>query len=238
MSFIVIKYKLTSNKIHSDAFKLYIVDLHFRSIHSVTGPRAQGAGGHSPGSGAPPGQAEAGRTQDSQVAPAPGRPELYRSAGPPLEHPGPCTLGAAVVTAGADSRAAQLAAPTVVVPPGVTLYLGLSRGLTDKQLPLSHTPGRGLGSSPGAHTRQSAQQAPPSEDQLEGQGKSKVLTKQHWKVPGEAEGFTVYRIRGYSPLFFVLCFPPPTLFPLFFLSLFSPFSSTTCFWPLCTEQND
>ena len=128
------------------------MDLHFRSIHSVTGPRAQGAGGHSPGSGAPPGQAEAGRTQDSQVAPAPGRPELYRSAGPPLEHPGPCTLGAAVVTAGADSRAAQLAAPTVVVPPGVTLYLGLSRGLTDKQLPLSHTPGRGLGSSPGAHT--------------------------------------------------------------------------------------
>ena len=48
----------------------------------------------------------------------------------PLEHPGPCGLRAAIVTAGADSRAGELAAATVVVPPGVTLYRGLSKDLT------------------------------------------------------------------------------------------------------------
>ena len=61
----------------------------------------------------------------------PDGPELCRSA-----PPAPWSIQALVdwetvgVTAGADSRAAQLAACTVVVPPGVTLYLGLSRGLT------------------------------------------------------------------------------------------------------------
>ena len=49
---------------------------------------------------------------------------------PPLEHPGTCRLRAPVVTAGADSRAEELAAATVVVPTGVTLCLGLSRGFT------------------------------------------------------------------------------------------------------------
>ena len=67
---------------------------------------------------------------------------------PTPEHPVPCALGAAVVTVGADSRSGQLAAATVVVPPGVTLYLGLSRGLTGLRIPLNCRPGRGLGSSP------------------------------------------------------------------------------------------
>ena len=48
----------------------------------------------------------------------------------PLEHPGPCGLRAAIVTVGADSRAEELAATIVVVPPAVTLYPGLSRGIT------------------------------------------------------------------------------------------------------------
>ena len=79
----------------------------------------------------PLGQAEAGRTQDSEDTPASGGPKVCRSAPlPPPEHPGPCELGAVVVTAGADSRAGQLAAASVVVPPGVTLQLVLSRGLT------------------------------------------------------------------------------------------------------------
>ena len=46
------------------------------------------------------------------------------------EYRGPCALRAAVVNEGADARAGQLAAGTVVVPPGITLYLGLSIGLT------------------------------------------------------------------------------------------------------------
>ena len=44
-------------------------------------------------------------------------------------NPGPCGTGAAVFTEGADSRAGELAAATVVLL-GVTLYLGLSRSLT------------------------------------------------------------------------------------------------------------
>ena len=59
----------------------------------------------------------------------PGGPELCRPMAPPPEHPGPCGLGAVVVTVGADSRAGKLAATAVVVPPGVTLCLRLSRGL-------------------------------------------------------------------------------------------------------------
>lgn len=51
----------------------------------------------------------------------------------PLEHPGPCRLGAVVFTAGADSRAGDLAATSLVVLPCITLCLGWSRatrGLT------------------------------------------------------------------------------------------------------------
>ena len=79
---------------------------------------------------------------------------LCRS-GPPLpwEHPDLCGLGAAVVTAGADSRAGELATASGVVPPGVTLCLGgagpQGTGVShDKQLPLSRAPGRGWGISP------------------------------------------------------------------------------------------
>ena len=36
-------------------------------------------------------------------------------------------------------------------------------------------------------------------------GESKFLTKQHWKAPGEVEGFTVCRTRGF-PSLFCLCF--------------------------------
>ena len=65
---------------------------YFRSIHSVASPLAQGAEGHSRGSVAPPGQAEAGRTQDSQVTPA-ARPRAVQVSSPALEHPGPAHWG-------------------------------------------------------------------------------------------------------------------------------------------------
>ena len=97
----------------------------------------------------PLGQAEAGRTQDSEDAPAT-RGAALSCAGqhpPPLEHPGLCGLGAVGDTAGADSRAGELAATRLVVPPSVTC-LGQSRlpgnrASQDKQLPLSRAPGRG-----------------------------------------------------------------------------------------------
>ena len=50
-------------------------------------------------------------------------PSCADQCSPPLEHPGQCALGAAVVTAGADSRAGELAAASGVVPLGVTLCL-------------------------------------------------------------------------------------------------------------------
>ena len=61
------------------------------------------------------GQAEAGRAQDSEDAPV-GRPSCAGQRPPPGS-----ILG---VTAGVDSRAGELAAASVVVPPGVTLCLG------------------------------------------------------------------------------------------------------------------
>ena len=105
----------------------------------------------------------------------------------------------------------------MVVPPAVTLYLGQNEAAgehhvwgtaasQDKQLPLSRAPGRGKAAPPGTQTSKSAQQAPPPEDQLEGQGKSKFLTEQCWKAPGEVEGFIVYRTRGYPSLVFLFCF--------------------------------
>ena len=72
-----------------------------------------------------------------------------------MEHPGPCELGAEVATAEADSRAGELAAATVVDPPGASqdkqppLSLTVAaRDKQDKQLPLSPAPGRGLSGSP------------------------------------------------------------------------------------------
>ena len=74
----------------------------------------------------------------------------------------------------------------------------------DKQLPLSHEPDKELEAPLGAHTGESAQQAPPPEDQLEGHQKSKFFTEQQWKDPGEAKVFTVYRTRGYPYFLFLL----------------------------------
>ena len=95
------------------------------------GPGIKGAGRHSPRSGTPPGIRRGQEDTGQQGHSCRWWPRAVQiGATPPLEHPGPCRLGAAVVTAGADFRAGQLAAATVVVPPGVTLYLGLSRGIT------------------------------------------------------------------------------------------------------------
>ena len=52
------------------------------------------------------------------------------------------------------------------------------RASQDKQLPLSPAPGRRRGGSPRCTHLRISQQAPPPEDQLEGQGKSKFLSKQ------------------------------------------------------------
>ncbi|CAK7300252.1 hypothetical protein VULLAG_LOCUS8157 [Vulpes lagopus] len=80
-----------------------------------------------------------GRAQGSKDTPAASGPELCRSSAPAPEHPGPCRLRAPIGTAGADSRAGEKAADTVVVPPGAS---------QDKQPPLSHAPGRRLSTYP------------------------------------------------------------------------------------------
>ena len=102
---------------------------------SSAGPGSQGARGHSPGSCAPigtggrPGVHRTARTPCCQVPPS------CASQHPqPQEHPGQCGQGAAVVTVEADSRDGELAAASVVVPPGVTLCLGWS-GATREQRP-------------------------------------------------------------------------------------------------------
>ena len=75
----------------------------------------------------PWGQAEAGRTQVSEDTPAAGRPgAVQTSALPPRSIQAPVDWETVVLTVGADSRTGELAAATVVVPPGVTLCLGLT----------------------------------------------------------------------------------------------------------------
>ena len=113
-------------------------------------------------------------------------------------------------------------------------------GVNDPHWALHQAGGRAAPLS--ANTWKSAQQAPPPEDELDGQGKNKLLTKQHWKVPGEVKGLTVYRIRGYSPLFFVFCLffdfcllPPffsffSSLFPSSFFSFISFIPPLICFY--------
>ena len=81
----------------------------------------------------------------------------------------------------------------------------------------------GVNSSPEPGTQQGAGQLPPVHTpenqhsrpvpQLEGQGKSNLLTQQCWKAPGEVEGFTVYTTRGYPSLFVCSLFFP-FLFPV------------------------
>ena len=112
-----------------------------------------------------------------------------------------------VVTAGADSRAVDMAAASVVVPPCVTLCLREvgqpgNRGLMGSTAPTEPGISRGQGSSPRCtHLRLST--AHPSPRRPAGRtGGSKFLTKKRWKAPGEVQGFTVYRTRGH-PSFFI-----------------------------------
>ena len=63
--------------------------------------------GHSPGSGLLPGQAEARRAQDSKDAPA----QAEEISGPAPRASRPLQTETSVVTAGADSRAPEMAPP-------------------------------------------------------------------------------------------------------------------------------
>ena len=81
-------------------------------------------------------------------------------------------MGNAMVTAGADSRAGELATATVVLP-DVTLCLGEvgppgNKGLTGQTAPLSLAPSGGWGSSPRCTHLRTSTAAPPPEGQLEG----------------------------------------------------------------------
>ena len=81
----------------------------------------------------PPGQAETGRTQGSKVAPAPKQNRAVQIGAPrPWSIQAPMEWETALVTAGADSRAGELATATVVGPPGITLYLGLSTATSEQ----------------------------------------------------------------------------------------------------------
>ena len=90
----------------------------------ATEPRARGDTAQGPV--LPPGQV------DSEELLPLVAPKLCTSAHPPREHPGPCRLGAAVVTAGADSRAGDLANASGGVPSGAWDGMGPpgNRGLT------------------------------------------------------------------------------------------------------------
>ena len=105
----------------------------------------------------PLGQAEAGKTQSSKDTPATQRPGALQISARPRRIQAPADWETVVVTAGAESRAGELAAITVVVPPDVTLCLGESssqgtEASQDKQLPQSCAPGMERGISPDAHT--------------------------------------------------------------------------------------
>ena len=88
----------------------------------------------------PSGQAEAGRAQDSEDTPAAGHPRVVQtSASYPRSIQASTEWETVVVTMGADSRAGELNAATVV-PPCVTLCLGgsgcqVTEASQDKQLP-------------------------------------------------------------------------------------------------------
>ena len=105
------------------------------------------------------GQVEYRRARESEDAPVAGRPLAVQiRAPPPPEHSGQFRLGAALVTVGADSKAGELAAASVVVPPGVTLCMGPSVA-TREQRPhrinnshwVVHLAGAGA-ASPGVYT--------------------------------------------------------------------------------------
>ena len=102
-------------------------------------PGSTGHQGHSPGSDLHPGQAEARKAQDSKDTPA----QAKQISGPAPGASRPLQMESSVDTAGAESRAPELAASTGIVPPGD------SRG---KQPPLSPAPGRGTAAPPTANT--------------------------------------------------------------------------------------
>ena len=90
-----------------------------------------------------------------------------------------------VVTAAADSKAGDLSSTSVVVPPGVMSPCAWegrgpqeTEASQEKQLPLSCSPNGGGQASPQMHTHlRISTAAPPAEDKLEGQGRSKFLTR-------------------------------------------------------------
>ena len=96
------------------------------------GPRAQGARGQSPRSSTLPGTG--GGQEDTEQQ---GRfchlvpPICGEQRNPTQSIETPADWETVVVTAGVDCRARELAAATVVLPPGVTLYLGLNRATRD-----------------------------------------------------------------------------------------------------------
>ena len=61
-----------------------------------------------------------------------GAPEVCRSGPPPQSIQAPADWEISVVTERTDSRVRELAATTVVVPPGVTLYQGLNKAAREQ----------------------------------------------------------------------------------------------------------
>ena len=155
-------------------------------------PQTPGRQGTQPRSCGPPGMQRRGGHRVARMLLPPGTPKLCRSAHPAtLQAPRPVPTGSCgSYYRGADSRAADLPAASVVIPPCVTLCPGEARppgnrGLTGSTAPAEPSTQQGAGISPRYnHLRISTAEAL-QEDQLEGQGKSKFLIKQHWKALGE-----------------------------------------------------
>ena len=121
--------------------------------------RTPGCWGTQQGSGDPLGTCGGREDTGPRGRSCRGAPPSCAGQCPPCpQHPGSHGLGSAGVTAGADSRAEELATASVIVPPLCHIVPGMERGhqgawvSQDKQLPGSHAPGRGRGSSLGAHT--------------------------------------------------------------------------------------
>ena len=120
-------------------------------------PAAQAPDSRAPGNTAqdpalPLGQVELPRGPGQRRCSCHGAPQPCRSAPTALRSiQASADWETVVVTVGADSSTGDLATTSVVVPPGVTWMERGCQGTgvsQDKQLPLSHAPGRGWGSSP------------------------------------------------------------------------------------------
>ena len=121
---------------------------------SSTGPTAQSTRGHGPGSSAP---SRTGRGWEETGQQGRSCRRVHISTLRPRSIQVPADWEPMVVTAEADSRAGELATATVVVPPDVTLCLGLSRrqgagASQNKQLPLNRVHLTGAGQLPQVHT--------------------------------------------------------------------------------------